>query len=104
MKKEEKKKMEEMHQYKVEQMIKSADGSARLLHGITKPMILLCNSVLAVFVGVLFTDIEKKITTQIIPFSMCVRICTCCLRGCSVYILVGEWKDCEELMPKPKEK
>ena len=30
-------KMEEMHQRKVEKMIKSADGSAELLHKITKP-------------------------------------------------------------------
>ena len=33
---DEKKKMEEMHQQKVEQMIKSAEGSAGLLHEITK--------------------------------------------------------------------
>ena len=36
-KKDEKKKMEEMHQHKVEQVIKSAEGSAGLLHRITKP-------------------------------------------------------------------
>ena len=30
-------KMEEVHQRKVEKMIKSADGSAGLLHKITKP-------------------------------------------------------------------
>ena len=36
MKKDEQKKMEEMHQQKVEQMIKSAEGSAGLLHKITK--------------------------------------------------------------------
>ena len=35
--KDEKEKMEEMHQRKVEQMIKSASGSAGLLHEITKP-------------------------------------------------------------------
>ena len=34
---DEKKKMEEMHQHKVTQMIKSAEGSAGLLHKITKP-------------------------------------------------------------------
>ena len=37
MKKDEKEKMEEMHQEKVEQMIKSAEGSAGLLHKITRP-------------------------------------------------------------------
>ena len=36
-KKDEKKKVEEMHQQKVEQMIKSAQGSAGFLHRITKP-------------------------------------------------------------------
>ena len=36
-KKDEKKKMEEMHQQKVEQMIQSAEGSAGLLHKITEP-------------------------------------------------------------------
>ena len=36
-KKDEKENMEDMHQKKVEQMIKSADGSAGLLHKITKP-------------------------------------------------------------------
>ena len=36
-KKDEKKKVEKMHQQKVEQMIKSAQGSAGLLHRITKP-------------------------------------------------------------------
>ena len=36
-KKDEKKKMEEMQQQKVEQMIKSAQGSAGFLHRITKP-------------------------------------------------------------------
>ena len=36
-KKDEKKKMKEMHQQKVEQVIKSAEGSAGLLHEITKP-------------------------------------------------------------------
>ena len=36
-KKDEKGKMEEMHQKKVEQMIKRAEGSAGLLHNITKP-------------------------------------------------------------------
>ena len=36
-KKDEKEKMEEMHQKKVEQMIKSAEGSAGLLHKITRP-------------------------------------------------------------------
>ena len=36
-KKDEKAKMEEMHQRKVEKMIKSAEGSAGLLHKITKP-------------------------------------------------------------------
>ena len=30
-------KMEELHQHKVAQMIKSAEGSAGLLHRITKP-------------------------------------------------------------------
>ena len=36
-KKDEKEQMEEMHQRKVENMIKSAAGSAGLLHKITKP-------------------------------------------------------------------
>ena len=36
-KKDETTKMEEMHQQKVEQMIKSAEGSAGHLHKITKP-------------------------------------------------------------------
>ena len=36
-KRDEKKKMEEMHQQKLEQMIKSAQGSAGLLHKFTKP-------------------------------------------------------------------
>ena len=36
-KKDEKEKMEEMHQHKVAQMIKSAEGSAGLLHKISKP-------------------------------------------------------------------
>ena len=36
-KKDEKEKMEEMHQHKVAQMIKSAEGSAGLLHKITQP-------------------------------------------------------------------
>ena len=36
-KEDEKKKMKEMHQQKVTQMIKSAEGSAGLLHKITKP-------------------------------------------------------------------
>ena len=36
-KKDEKEKMEEMHQRKVEKMMKSAEGSAALLHTITKP-------------------------------------------------------------------
>ena len=35
--KDEKEKMEEMHQHKVEQMIKSASGSAGFLHKITRP-------------------------------------------------------------------
>ena len=35
-KKDEKEKMEEMHQHKVAQMIKSAEGSAGLLHKISK--------------------------------------------------------------------
>ena len=35
--KDEKEKMEEMHQRKVEKMIKSAEGSAGLLHKITRP-------------------------------------------------------------------
>ena len=35
--KDEKEKMEEMHQRKVEKMIKSAEGSAGLLHKISKP-------------------------------------------------------------------
>ena len=38
-KKDEKGKMEEMHQRKGENMIKSAEGSAGLLHKITKPTI-----------------------------------------------------------------
>ena len=37
MKKDEKEKMKEMHERKVEKMIKSADGSAQVLHKITKP-------------------------------------------------------------------
>ena len=37
MKKDEKEKMEEMQQHKVAQMIKSAEGSAGLLHKISKP-------------------------------------------------------------------
>ena len=36
-KKDEKKKMEEVHQHKMEQMIESAEGSAGLLHEISKP-------------------------------------------------------------------
>ena len=36
-KKDEKETMEEMHQQKMKQMIKSAKGSAGLLHQITKP-------------------------------------------------------------------
>ena len=36
-KKDEKEKLEEMHQRKVENMIKSAQGSAEFLHKITKP-------------------------------------------------------------------
>ena len=36
-KEDEKKKMEEMHQQKATQMIKSAEGIAGLLHKITKP-------------------------------------------------------------------
>ena len=36
-KKDEKEKMEEMHQHKVAQMIESAEGSAGLLHKISKP-------------------------------------------------------------------
>ena len=36
-KKDEKENMEEMHQKKVEQMIKSAEGSAGLLHKVTRP-------------------------------------------------------------------
>ena len=36
-KKDEKEKTEEMHQHRVAQMIKSAEGSAGLLHKITKP-------------------------------------------------------------------
>ena len=36
-KKDEKEKMEEMHQHKVAQMIKSAEGSAGLLHKFSKP-------------------------------------------------------------------
>ena len=35
--KDEKEKMEEMHQHKVAQMIKSAEGSAGLLHNISEP-------------------------------------------------------------------
>ena len=38
-KKDEKKKMEEMHQRQVEQMMKSAAGSAGLLHKMSKPML-----------------------------------------------------------------
>ena len=38
-KKDENEKMEVMHQRKVEKMIKSAEGSAGLLHKITKPTI-----------------------------------------------------------------
>ena len=34
---DEKEKMEEMHQHKVAQMITSAEGSAGLLHNISKP-------------------------------------------------------------------
>ena len=34
---DEKEKMEEMHQHSVAQMIKSAEGSAGLLHKISKP-------------------------------------------------------------------
>ena len=36
-KKDEKEKMEEMYQHKVAKMMKSAEGSAELLHKITKP-------------------------------------------------------------------
>ena len=36
-KKDEVKKLEEVHQRKVSQMIRSADGSAGLLHGMTRP-------------------------------------------------------------------
>ena len=36
-KKDEKEKREEMHQHKVAQLIKNAEGSAGLLHKITKP-------------------------------------------------------------------
>ena len=36
-KKDEIKNLEEVHQRKISQMIKSADGSAGLLHKITKP-------------------------------------------------------------------
>ena len=36
-KKDEKGKMEEMHQHKVAKMIESAEGSAGLLHKISKP-------------------------------------------------------------------
>ena len=36
-KKDEKERMEEMHQHKVPQIIKSAEGSAGLLHKISKP-------------------------------------------------------------------
>ena len=36
-KKDERKKMEELHQQRVSRMIKSAEGSAGLLHKITKP-------------------------------------------------------------------
>ena len=36
-KKDEKEKMEEIHQHKVAQMIKSAEGSAGLLHKTSKP-------------------------------------------------------------------
>ena len=35
--KDEKEKMEDMHQHKVAQMIKSAEGSAGVLHKISKP-------------------------------------------------------------------
>ena len=35
--KDEKEKMEEMHQHKVAQMIKMAEGSGGLLHKITRP-------------------------------------------------------------------
>ena len=35
--KDEKEKMEDMHQHKVAQMIESAEGSAGLLHKISKP-------------------------------------------------------------------
>ena len=38
-KKDEKENMEEMHQRKAEKMIKSAEGSAGLLHKITKPTV-----------------------------------------------------------------
>ena len=37
MKKRDDKKMEELHQYKVAQMIRSVEGSAGLLHKIMKP-------------------------------------------------------------------
>ena len=36
-KRDEKEKFEDMHQHKVAQMIKSAEGSAGLLHKLTKP-------------------------------------------------------------------
>ena len=36
-KKDEKKNVEDMHQHKVEQMIRSAEGSAGLLHNVSKP-------------------------------------------------------------------
>ena len=36
-KKDDKEKMQDMHQHKVAQMIKSAEGSVGLLHKITKP-------------------------------------------------------------------
>ena len=36
-KEDEKRKMEELHQQRVNQMIKSAEGAAGLLHKITKP-------------------------------------------------------------------
>ena len=37
LKKDERRKMEDLHQQRVNQMIKSAEGSAGLLHMITKP-------------------------------------------------------------------
>ena len=36
-KEDEKRKMEEMHQQRVNQMVKSAEGSAGILHKLTKP-------------------------------------------------------------------